>query len=47
MKVLKWIAGQFMDLWCIIVHGLIQDKHKMHKAYAPMICEKCGRGWVL
>lgn len=45
--VIKWISTQFGNVWCLFVHGLILDKHKMHKAYGPEECEKCGRWWSL
>ena len=35
------------DFWCLIVHGLIRDKHEMHKPYAPQECQICGRWWEL
>ena len=43
----KWIGRQFGHVWCLFVHGLIRDKHKMHKAYGPEECQICGRWWSL
>ena len=43
----KWIARQFGDFWCLVIHGFIKDKHKMHKAYDPYECQICGRWWEL
>lgn len=43
----KWVCRKFGDVWCLFVHGLIRDKHKMHKAYDPMECQICGRWWEL
>jgi len=47
MKALKWIKKQIGTIWCLFVHDFIFDKHKMHKAYGPQTCEKCGRIWEL
>jgi len=43
----KWVGRQFGNVWCLFVHGLIRDKHKMHKAYGPEECQICGRWWSL
>lgn len=43
----KWVYRQFGHIWCLFVHGLVRDKHKMHKAYGPMKCQICGRWWEL
>lgn len=43
----KWVGRQFGNIWCLFVHDLIMDKHKMHKAYGPEECQKCGRWWSL
>lgn len=43
----KWVGRQFGNVWCLFVHDLIMDKHKMHKAYDPSECQKCGRWWEL
>ena len=44
---MKWIIKQFGNVWCLFVHGFVLDKHKMHKAYGPQECQKCGRWWKL
>ena len=44
---MKWIIKQFGNVWCLFVHGFVLDKHKMHKAYGPQECQKCGRWWDL
>ena len=46
-KYMKWIIRQFGNVWCLFVHGFVLDKHKMHKAYGPQECQKCGRWWDL
>jgi hypothetical protein len=46
-KAVKWIGRQFGHVWCMFVHDLIRDKHKMHKAYGPEECQICGRWWTL
>lgn len=43
----RWISRQFGHVWCLFVHNLIRDKHKMHKAYRPQECQICGRWWEL
>ena len=35
------------DIWCLITHDFVLDKHKMHKAYGPQECQICGRWWKL
>ncbi len=44
---MKWIIRQFGNVWCLFIHGFVLDKHKMHKAYGPQECQKCGRWWRL
>ena len=44
---IKWFGVQFGNIYCLFVHDLIQDKHKMHKAYGPEECQICGRWWKL
>ncbi len=44
---MKWIIRKLGDVWCLFVHNLIRDKHKMHKAYGPQECQICGRWWEL
>jgi hypothetical protein len=46
-KYMKWIIRQFGNVWCLFVHDFVLDKHKMHKAYGPQECQKCGRWWKL
>jgi len=46
-KIMKWIIRQLGHIWCLFVHNLIRDKHKMHKAYGPQECQICGRWWEL
>lgn len=43
LLIVKKIGGA----WCLIVHGLILDKFKTHKAYKAEECQKCGRRWVI
>lgn len=47
MRLFKWLSLQFGHIWCLFVHGFIQDKHIMHKPYAPWECDVCGRKWEL
>ncbi len=47
LVIIKWIGKQFGNVWCLFIHGLARDKHKMHKAYGPEECQICGRWWSL
>jgi len=47
LTLVKWVGRQFGNVWCLFVHDFILDKHKMHKAYGPEECQKCGRWWSL
>lgn len=42
----KWAGRQIDHVWCLFVHGVFMDKHKMHKAYGPYECQVCGRVWT-
>lgn len=46
-NIMKWIIRQLGHVWCLFIHNLIRDKHKMHKAYGPQECQICGRWWQL
>lgn len=47
LHLLKLTIRPFGDIWCLIVHNFIMNKHKMNKAYEPYECQKCGRKWQL
>ena len=44
---ISYIFEKLGDLWCLIVHGFVRNKHKMHIPYGPQECQICGRWWEL
>ena len=44
---MNWVIKKLGDIWCLITHDFVLDKHKMHKAYGPQECQICGRWWKL
>jgi len=44
---MNWIIKKLGNIWCLIMHDFVLNKHKMHKAYGPQECQICGRWWEL